>query len=332
MEEKIIKVHTREELNNVPKDFNGTIEIWGDKDHRIKIDEETPGEKIIGRGNSVIIVYGRAVSVYDNCLVFGHMRSLIRAYNESYVKAYNTTEVCSYDNSLIELYGYANAIAKDHCTLVMQEDSSAFVYNYCRVIAHDHSMVECRDACNIDAYDNSFIWLGDDCFANLFNNSYVKICSDNVKYKINNQAKIIDLYDTIDDYLKSYNVKDNGDTLILYKAVCHKNGRYFSNFDRKFEYVIGEKAYENNINLSTKEVCGKGLHIAPLDWVLPGCMVYYNDWAILECEVPKDKIVLPRFTDGKVRTSELTVLREVPLEECGTMGKMMLRKRELLGS
>ena len=54
----------------------------------------------------------------------------------------------------------------------------------------------------------------------------------------------------------------------------------------------------------------------------------YVDWAIrfglsqnveafrlLECAVPLDKIIVPENCDGKVRTSELTVLREVSRAE-----------------
>ena len=50
--------------------------------------------------------------------------------------------------------------------------------------------------------------------------------------------------------------------------------------------------------------------------------------SVLCCEVPKDKIVVYRFSDGKIRTSELRVLREVPLEELGAYGKIVAKKRK----
>lgn len=40
-----------------------------------------------------------------------------------------------------------------------------------------------------------------------------------------------------------------------------------------------------------------------------------NDMALLECEVPVKNIIVCKDTDGKVRTSKLKVLREVPKEE-----------------
>ena len=53
---------------------------------------------------------------------------------------------------------------------------------------------------------------------------------------------------------------------------------------------------------------------------------------IIECEVPKDKTVVYRFSDGKIRTSELRVLREVPLEELGAYGKIVAKKRKKGGA
>ena len=38
--------------------------------------------------------------------------------------------------------------------------------------------------------------------------------------------------------------------------------------------------------------------------------------------------VVYRFSDGKIRTSELRVLREVPLEELGAYGKIVAKKRK----
>lgn len=35
---------------------------------------------------------------------------------------------------------------------------------------------------------------------------------------------------------------------------------------------------------------------------------------------------MPTNTDGKVRTSKVKVLREVPLEECGVFGKIIAKR------
>lgn len=44
-----------------------------------------------------------------------------------------------------------------------------------------------------------------------------------------------------------------------------------------------------------------------------------------------DKIVVPDFTDGKVRASELTPLREVPVEEWGIYGRVLQKQQAAQG-
>ena len=63
--------------------------------------------------------------------------------------------------------------------------------------------------------------------------------------------------------------------------------------------------------------CGIGLHIAHKDWAIEfGFDCARGDsFKLLECSVPLDKLVVPKYGDGKVRCSELTVIREVPRSE-----------------
>ena len=71
--------------------------------------------------------------------------------------------------------------------------------------------------------------------------------------------------------------------------------------------------------------CASGIHVAYLDWAL--CFGgNFDDLAILEVVTDIDKIVVPKNTDGKVRTSEVYVVREVPLEECGILGSIIARR------
>ena len=66
------------------------------------------------------------------------------------------------------------------------------------------------------------------------------------------------------------------------------------------------------------------LHIWIGRWIMEK---KWGNLAILEVETDINKIVLPKNSFGKVRTSEITVLREVPLEECGLYGKILAKKR-----
>lgn len=55
----------------------------------------------------------------------------------------------------------------------------------------------------------------------------------------------------------------------------------------------------------------------------------YKNLSDLEVETKISDIVVPLETDGKVRTSAVKVIREVPLEECGPSGKFIAaRMRE----
>lgn len=62
-----------------------------------------------------------------------------------------------------------------------------------------------------------------------------------------------------------------------------------------------------------------------MNWVLD----YGRDWsdlAIIEVESNLNDIVVPKSGLGKVRCKEVTVIREVPLEECGLYGKILAKR------
>jgi len=114
---------------------------------------------------------------------------------------------------------------------------------------------------------------------------------------------------TFADFSKRYPVKIKGTKAILYKAVHKRNGKYFSDYVSSFEYEIG-KTYKHENSPKSLGSCAVGLHIATKDWAI----AYGNSWddyALLECEVPIKSIVVCQDCDGKVRTSQLKVLKEV---------------------
>ena len=146
------------------------------------------------------------------------------------------------------------------------------------------------------------------------------------KIKVAGNARIVYMPKNIFDFMEFYGVKHSKTKATFYKAVNkYSDGTYHSNYDSEFKYEVGKSVAENcdsNIN----ESCGKGLHISHLNWALNyGCG--WNDLAILEVETKISDIVLPDNSDGKVRTSRLKVIREVPLEECGLYGKILARRK-----
>ena len=123
-----------------------------------------------------------------------------------------------------------------------------------------------------------------------------------------------------------YGVKHTKTKAIFYKAV-HKNsdGIYYSDYDKSFHYKIGS-TYTNNCDVNIYQLCGYGLHIAHMNWALD----FGRNWsnlAIIEVETKISDIIMPKGTDGTVRTSKLKVLREVPLDECGLFGKILAHRK-----
>ena len=142
---------------------------------------------------------------------------------------------------------------------------------------------------------------------------------------LNNTSQIIkfDTFQTKNDinfYLKNYNIKksDDGKSLIFFKAVHKKNNddntvTYFSNHDKNFTYSIGE-VKQHECNSDDNGSCKVGMHVSDLNFA----KLFGNGWldlAILELIVPIDCIVVAKDCDGKVRCSELTVVRELDKSE-----------------
>jgi hypothetical protein len=127
----------------------------------------------------------------------------------------------------------------------------------------------------------------------------------------------------LEEFLNFHGVEQRDGNAIMYKAV-HGDDLH-SNYNPRFIYEVG-KTVLHDCNQRTYEDCGRGLHISTLRWAL-NFGESWDDLRIIECSVPLDKIVYPEGSDGKVRTSELTVLRVVPLEECGVFGKILSKKQ-----
>ena len=146
----------------------------------------------------------------------------------------------------------------------------------------------------------------------------------NGRIEISGNARIVYMPKCIEDFMNFYNIKHDKKKAKFFKAV-HKDAHgYFSDYNREFRYQIGATIKEE-CDTNAVRNCSYGIHIAHRAWALD----FGRDWsdlAIIEVETDIDKIVMPEMTDGKVRTSEITVLREVPLEECGIFGKIIAKR------
>ena len=197
-------------------------------------------------------------------------------------------------------------------------------YYYC-VVARGNSSVVAWDNSSVVARGNSSVVARDNSSVVANANAQIVDRSCGHKIKISGNARIVYMPKSIVEFCDFYGIKHTKTKAIFYKAVRKYKDIYYSDYDSDFIYEVGKTKSEKCDDNKSKH-CGQGIHIAHLNWVLN----YGTDWhnqAILEVETKLSDIVLPDDTDGKVRTSQVKVLREVPLEECGVYGKIIEKRR-----
>ena len=193
------------------------------------------------------------------------------------------------------------------------------------VIARDNSSVVARDNSSVEAWDNSSVEAMGISSVVAWGNSQIVDRLSNGKIQINGNARIVYMPKNINDFMDFYGIKHTKTKAIFYKAVHKKDDVYVSNYDYKFIYRVGETVSLAEINTDVECDCGAGLHISHLHWALDFGSSW-NDLAILECETKISDVIMPKNTNGKVRTSKLKVIREIPLEECGVYGKILAKR------
>ena len=221
--------------------------------------------------------------------------------NKAVIKKKYKKPVVAWGNSSVE--------ARENSSVVARENSSVEAWGNSSVEARGNSSVEARENSSVEADGNTQV-------VNRQNGGIIEITGN---------ARIVYMPKTIEEYCSFYGIKHDKKKGKFFKCVHKKNGRYFSDQDNEFEYVIGEKAKADRLDKDSREDCGHGIHIAYLQWVLN----YGRNWedlAIIEVEADMDLIILPIGCSGKVRCAEVTVLREVPLNECGLYGKIIAKR------
>ncbi len=227
------------------------------------------------------------------------------------VVAWGNSSVEARENSSVVAWGNSSVEARENSSVEAWENSSVVAWENSSVVARGNSSVVARENSSVVARENSQI------VNRLFSGTI----------QVNGNARIVYMPKTIHEFMDFYGIKHTKTKATFYKAVRkQKDGRLVSDYNSNFEYIIGETKTEI-CDPDTSCECGRGIHISHLDWALR----YGSGWsdlAIIECEVKIDVIVMPTNTDGKVRTSKIKVVREVPLEECGVYGKILAKRRK----
>ena len=195
------------------------------------------------------------------------------------------------------------------------------------VEAWENSYVEARENSSVVARENSSVEAWGNSSVVAWGNSQIIDNAHNNKIKTNGNARIVYTPKNIDEYIDYHGLIATATTIKLYKAVHFCGGVYRSDYNHEFFYPIGDVVTpDNGFDESVRIECGAGIHLAYKEWAVDygAC---WSDLAILECECEKSDVLVPLCGDGKVRARKAKVLREVPLEECGALGKIIAKRR-----
>lgn len=303
------------------------------------------------------------IEAYDKCHLNAYEDSVIKAYGECHVNAYDDSNVYATCNCSVSSYGMSSIIASGNCCIrafgsshvEAYEHSRVKSYEDSRIIAMDYSCILATGISSVEAYNTSHIEAYGQSSIEAYENSYV-IAHDFSRIEAHGNSHVIDfliasninLYERasvcsnpeeIKEFMDFYKIEHDKTTATFFKAV-HKRTvaipknqniiysyRYFSDYDRDFEYKIGEKVISNSFDNNIMELCGAGIHVSDKHSALKFGM-RWNDLALLEVRVKIKDILLPKHSNGAIRVPEVEVIREVPLKECGLVGKFILQKNK----
>ena len=245
---------------------------------------------------------------FEGCIYIGSPRGvrIVITGRKGYIIAWENSSVEAWENSSVEAWGNSSVVAWENSSVEARGNSS--------VEAWGNSSVEAWENSSVEAWENSSV--------EAWGNTQIAKYSDRTNLKVSGNARIVTLPSTPEEYCDFYGIEVRDGQAILYKAV-RDNLTSFHDFS--FQYAVGETK-ENECDPSPLRDCSYGLHVSHLSWAIDFAGGH-NGFKILECSVPLNKIIVPLDGCGKVRTSELTVLREVPIEEWGVQGKIIAKQR-----
>ena len=305
-----ITVKSQEELDLIPLDFKG----------RIYVEFGTFYNPAIVRNH-----YYYRVEAWENSSVVARGNSSVEARENSSVVARENSSVEARENSSVVAWENSSVEARENSSVVAWENSSVVAWENSSVEARENSSVVARENSSVVAWENSSVEARENSSVVASSNVQVVDCLQGAKIKINGNARIVYNPKNIHEFMDFYSIKHNKKTAIFYKAVHKKKGAYFSDYNSNFYYEIG-KTLKEKCNTDTDYDCSYGIYISHLNWALNYGRAW-DDLAILEVETDISDIVLPKNSDGKVRTSKCKIIREVALDECGVYGKILNKKK-----
>ena len=234
----------------------------------------------------------------------------------------------AWDNATAVLWDNASAELWENASAELWDNASAELWDNASAVLGGNASAELRGHASAELWDNASAVLWNNASADAAGNAQVVAASNRAKIKTSGNARIVYNPKTPEEYAEHNGLECRDGVMVLYKAVHKRGGSYYSDRDDDFEYKIGETVIpEYPLDTDPMENCGSGIHAAHKAW----CVDYGRGWddlAVLEVEMPMASMVVPINGSGKVRADWARVLREVPLEECGLLGKMLAKRRE----
>ena len=224
-------------------------------------------------------------------------------------------------------WGNSSVVARGNSSVEAWGNSSVVAWGNSSVVAWGNSSVEARESSSVEAWENSSVVARGNSSVVANGNTQVVDSTRSHDIEISGNARIVYNPQNAVEYLQHYGIEQADGKVKLYKAVHKCDGRYFSDHDNSFEYTIGKEAAADHLDTDTGHDCGSGIHIAHKAWVLDYGRCW-KDLAIIEVEADVSRIVVPKDYTGKVCTDKVKVIREVPLEECGLLGKILAKNRK----
>lgn len=329
-----IIVATQKELDAVPLDYDGVIIVKGLPEEQITIRHNYKNRiavrststvalfnecRVDVQGNSYILAFDHSevmsaghsiIKAFDNSYVFagnddtvyagGH--SIVEAHDDAHVIAYNYSQVRAYDYSTIIAYDRTNVEAYTGTSIYAYEDTNIMAYGNSKVVAYGNSSIEAWHGSNVAAWGNSQVLKG------------LRSKDDDGTILLHENARIISNPTNIEEWSSWYGIPIIDGKIKLYKAVHKIKGMYFADYNRDFEYVIGETVVADCLTTNNIEQCGHGIHLATKAYAF-SYGEGWTDMAILELEVDASEVVVPLYNCWKVRAPKAKVLREVPISE-----------------
>ena len=233
------------------------------------------------------------------------------------VVARGNSSVEARENSSVEAWGNSSVVAWDNSSVVAWDNSSVEAWDNSSVVARGNSSVEARGNSSVVARGNSSVVARE--------NSQIVDAERRGNVKTSGNARVVYNPDNITAWAEGNDIPIIDGKIKLCKAVHKRGTEYVSDFDEAFFYEIGETAVASGLTADPKDPCGEGIHMATASWAC----AYAQNWddiALLELEADVSEIVVPLYETGKVRAPKAKVLREVPLEEAGLLGKIIAKR------